>query len=87
MCVCVRMCVCVLIRGVSITCGELVSAVNVLYVTPISCVMSWVVEGYVCGGLGGCGDIVSVVWVIKKGCGDSVCVVIGGAEGRWRTCN
>ena len=29
-----------------------------------------------------CGDMVSVVCVVEKECADSICVVIGEAEGR-----
>lgn len=87
-CECVRVCVYVSSFGeCRLHVGNWYLVVNVLCVTPVSCVMSWVVEGYVCGGHGGRGDVVSVVWVIEKGCGDSVCAVIGGAEGRWCTWN
>ena len=59
-----RICVCVWVfaraRGRVCMCphsgghvGNWYLVVNVLCVTPISCVMSWVVEGYVCGGHGG----------------------------------
>ena len=65
MCVCVRVCACVLIRGVSITCGELVSCGECLV-----CDSNKLCYELGCGrlcvcGHGGCGDMVSVVWVIK----------------------
>ena len=52
-CVCVHARVCMYVSSFGGTCGELVSCGEHLVCDSISCVMSWVVEGYVCGGHGG----------------------------------